>query len=61
MNAHSLIILSNGGDITSESKHFFFFYFFIIQSNSIPEIFSSNLSLQQRDVFKMAVCLRANK
>lgn len=60
MNAHSLIILSNGGDITSESKHFFF-YFFIIQSNSIPEIFSSNLSLQQRDVFKMAVCLRANK
>lgn len=23
MNAHSLIILSNGGDITSESKHFF--------------------------------------
>lgn len=60
MNAHSLIILSNGGDITSESKHFFL-NFFIIQSNSIPEIFSSNLSLQQRDVFKMAVCLRANK
>lgn len=60
MNAHSLIILSNGGDITSESKQFFL-NFFIIQSNRIPEIFSSNLSLQQRDVFKMAVCLRANK
>lgn len=48
-------------EVISHQKVSIFFNFFIIQSNSIPEIFSSNLSLQQRDVFKMAACLRANK
>lgn len=43
MNAHSLIILSNGGDITSESKHFFFFisllFSLIVYQRFLAQIF----------------------
>lgn len=42
MNAHSLIILSNGGDITSESKHFFFIsllFSLIVYQRFLAQIF----------------------